>query len=100
MPRPVSVLKPILSISTLRMSDRYIDQYPSNLKRRGVKAAETDADFWKRLSLLEASRGQAMRERLVKDKWRYRDAINTLLKLAEEKGFGEEARGVLRSANK
>lgn len=72
------------------MSDRYID----------LRAAESDADFWKRLSLLEGSRNQVMRERLVKDKWRYREAINALVKLAEDKGFGEEAREVLRNVNK
>lgn len=72
------------------MSDRYVD----------LRAAESDADFWKRLSLLEGSRSQIMRERLVKDKWRYREAINALVKLAKDKGFGEEAREVLRNVNK
>ena len=82
------------------MSDRYIDPYPGNLKRHEVVAAESDADFWKRLSLLESSQNHVMRERLVKDKWRYRHAINALVKLAEDKGFGEEAREVLRNVNK
>lgn len=82
------------------MSDRYIDPYPGNLKKHEVVAAESDADFWKRLSLLEGSRSKIMRERLVKDKWRYREAINALVKLAKDKGFGEEAMEVLRNANK
>lgn len=81
------------------MSDQCIHPYWLSVIRQKEAEAE-EADFWKRLSLLESSQNHVMRERLVKDKWRYRHAINALVKLAEDKGFGEEAREVLRNANK
>ena len=59
------------------------------------KGTETDAEFWSRVALLWGAR--MAKEARNRDRWRYRDAINALMKLCADNGLKEQAIQALRS---
>lgn len=61
------------------------------------KGTETDAEFWSRVALLWGDEARMAREARMKDRWRYVDAINALIKLCADNGLKEHAIQVLRS---